>query len=149
MAAEMRDMYKQLRDVKQADRYERYYALRRELWEKVERRVQDVLLDHQRDRLRQIVLQMQLRSYGFGANVLASDTLAKELGITAEQKARLQSAQRAALGEYRQKTQEFQRQLMKEMVEKVLAELTPGQRQKLDKMMGDPYEPRPVVLGGN
>ena len=72
----MREMYKRLRDVKQADRYQEYYKLQKALGEETERKLRQVLLPHQRDRLQQITLQLQLRTHGYGVNVLTGDEIA-------------------------------------------------------------------------
>ncbi len=145
----MREMYKKLRDVKQADRYQEYYKLQKTLGEETERKLGQVLLPHQRDRLQQITLQLQLRSHGYGVNVLTGDEIAKELGITEEQKEKLRAAQRDAQKEFQQKTQDFYKKIRQEMLDTVLGELTPGQRQKLDKMMGEKYDPQPQKAGAS
>lgn len=147
MNDKLREMYKQLRDVKQADRNQEYYKLQKAVGEETENKLRQVLLPNQRERLRQIILQMQLRSHGYGVTILTGDEIAQELGVTEEQKAKLRDAQREAQKEFQRKSQEFYKKVRQEMLEKVLSELTPAQRAKLDKMMGEEYDPSPPQAG--
>jgi Spy/CpxP family protein refolding chaperone len=135
MGERMRDQFRGLRDLSEDERRERFSQMREQMQEQQEelqKEIDGVLLPQQRDRLKQIALQQQMR---FGAqNALGSPNVAKELGITDEQREKLQEAARAAEEELREKTDK----LREEAREKVLSVLTASQREKLKQMIGEP-----------
>ena len=95
----------------------------------------DVLLPHQRDRLKQVSLQIQLKSLG-PATALQHGIVGAELNITDAQKQKF-----AEIGK------ELQEQLVAKMAElkeearkKVLAELTAEQRSKFESLTGESFK---------
>lgn len=133
---QIRGMYEKLRDVPADERQAKTMEAYRELAQAAEQQIQEVLLPHQVERLRQIVIQSRMRYYGGTAGALTGDDLAAQLGITPEQRERLLEAQRAAIAELQEKTA----QLQKEAQQKVLDVLTPEQRRKLDALVGAPFD---------
>jgi len=131
----MREMFSGMRDLPEDERRERFAEMREKMTEQqaeLQKEVDEVLLPQQRDRLRQISLQQRMR---FGAqNALASPDVAKELGITDEQREKLQKAAEEAQEELRKKTEELQEQAK----QKVLSVLTPAQQDKLKQLIGEP-----------
>ena len=98
-------------------------------------RMQEVLLPHQFDRLRQIALQTQMKRSGEAAT-LGSDKVAEELGITPEQQEKI----KARADELKKEMEQKIAQLKEEMRDELLDELTRDQREKLEEMMGDSFE---------
>ena len=96
--------------------------------------IENLLLPHQQDRLRQVALQMQIQSMGTARAL--SNKLAKELGITAEQKDRLKKRQE----ELQQKMEQEIAKMRKDAKKDLLQELTPEQREKLKKLTGAEFE---------
>lgn len=149
--AKMRTLY----DMSIADPQERmkkYNESAKALGEETEKKVQEILLPHQLRRIKQIALQMQLQSMGYGGGGLASGQLADELKITDEQKTQLQEKQKEVQKEMQEKTQAFYKQLQEESREKLFSVLTPEQRKKLDELIGEKFQwqaPRaPGPVGG-
>jgi len=141
MQGKRRDMYKSFKDVDASERRKKYYEAYQELGKETDKKVREVLLDHQLDRLQQIMLQMKLRGLGYGATrTLAGDELAEVLGITEEQKKELAKMEQEIREEMRQKTQEFYEKLRKKAREKLLRVLSKAQRKKLKEMMGEEFE---------
>lgn len=101
------------------------------LKEESQRRVTEILLPHQVERLKQMRVQLQMRSRGAGA--LANGELANTLGLTDDQKKRLAEKQREAELELRRKVEELRKQLVKDIVQEVL---TAEQRESLAKLVG-------------
>jgi hypothetical protein len=101
------------------------------LKEESQRRVGEILLPHQADRLKQIRVQLQLRNRG--ATALAAGELANALALTEDQKKQLAEKQRQAESELRRKIDELRKQLVKDIVQDVL---TPEQRESLAKLVG-------------
>lgn len=134
-----RQLYKDLQGVDPSERYKKLYEKRKQLSQEVEQEVRQVLLKHQVERMRQIMLQMALRQYG-STRALKSDEIAKSLNITKEQQAKLQEAEREARLEMQKKYQEFYKKLREEMLEKVLSVLDEKQRAQLKEMTGEEFE---------
>jgi hypothetical protein len=133
----------------QQERMKKYHESAKALGEETEKKVQDILLPHQLKRIKQIALQMQLQSAGYGAaSAFSSDQLAEELKITDEQKTQLQEKQKEVMKEMQEKTQAFYKQLQEESREKVLGVLTPAQRKKLEEMLGEKFQWQPQGAGG-
>ncbi len=126
----MRDLFGQMREMSSEQRT----AKMREVGESLQKKVNQILLPHQIDRLKQIQLQMQLRGSAMGA--LGSETLQKELNITSDQKERIQARAQQVNDELRKKIEA----LRKEAQQKLLSELSPQQRSKFEQMIGAPFE---------
>jgi hypothetical protein len=115
------------------------------LKEESQRRVTEILLPHQVERLKQMRVQLQMRSRGAGA--LANGELANTLGLTDDQKKRLAEKQREAELELRRKIEELRKQLVKDIVQEVL---TAEQRESLAKLVGGELQaktPEPAAGG--
>jgi hypothetical protein len=136
------ELYKSLNEGDRTEWQKKYYEASKELGEETEKKVRQILLPHQINRLKQIALQMKLASAGYGsAYALTTDSdVADELEISEEQKAELRDKEKELQAEIRTKTQEFYKQLNEEAREKLLSVLTPAQRQKLDRLIGDKFE---------
>ncbi len=102
-------------------------------------KIREMLLPHQLDRLNQISVQRHMQ-YSGTAGALASKQLAEQLGISEEQIERLKKKSEEANKELTEKME----QLKNEAREKVLAELTKEQREKLEALIGKKYTPAPV-----
>ncbi len=94
-----------------------------------------LLLPHQKERLKQVALQMRMQQMGT-ASALAGERIAEELGISDEQKERLQN--RAA--ELSSELQEKIAELRESMKEELLNELTPDQQEKLKALTGSEFK---------
>jgi Spy/CpxP family protein refolding chaperone len=134
MRAEMQEMFSRMRDLSDEERRERFDEIRSRM-EKVnadvEKRLKKVLLPHQFDRLKQIDLQVRLQQRGAGA--LTSGELAETLGLSDEQREKLE--RRAA--EVQQELEQQISQLRIDARNKMLDVLTPEQRAKLESLLGD------------
>lgn len=145
--AKMRTLY----DMSIADPQERmkkYQESAKALGEETEKKVQEILLPHQLRRIKQIALQMQLQSVGYGGGGLQVGSLADDLKITDEQKAQLQEKQKEVQKEMQEKTQAFYKQLQEESREKLFSVLTPEQRKKLDELIGEKFQWQPYQAQG-
>ena len=139
MRDEMRDLFSQMRDLSDEERRGRFDEIRGRMEAMnadLEAKLKKVLLPHQFERLKQIDVQARMQQRG--ASALSGGDLAKALGLTDEQREKLQ--QRAE--EVRQELQEKIRQLQAEARDKMLDVLTPEQRAKLEQLMGDTFELR-------
>jgi Spy/CpxP family protein refolding chaperone len=127
-----------LRDLSEEER-EAKFAPIREKMEKVNADIQkdidQVLLPQQRQRLKEIVVQSQIRRQGT-SGALSGGALATELNITEEQKEKLRAKQAEVEEELRKETE----QLRLEARDKILSVLTAEQRAKLNALMGKPIE---------
>jgi uncharacterized protein YdiU (UPF0061 family) len=140
MQQEMQSSYKTLSSVPAEERQQKYYDLSVELAERTEKKLMDVLLPEQQDRLRQISLQMRLRNYYALGQQLTSEDLAKKLGISEEQKDRLLALQRELQEEMQQKMREFHAKMNEEAEKRMFEGLTSAQRRELQTMMGERFE---------
>lgn len=140
--AKLSELYKSLNEGDRTEWQKKYYEASKELGEETEKKVRQILLPHQINRLKQIALQMKLASAGYGsAYALTADSdVADELEISEEQKSELRDKEKELQAEIRAKTQEFYKQLNEEAREKLLSVLSPAQRQKLDRLIGDKFE---------
>ncbi|MFM7073871.1 MAG: hypothetical protein ACKO38_18965 [Planctomycetota bacterium] len=109
------------------------------LKEESQRKVQEILLPHQVERLKQMRVQLQMRNRG--ASALAGGELANTLGLTDDQKKRLADKQREAELELRRKVDELRKQLVKDIVQDVL---TADQRESLAKLVGTELQAKSV-----
>lgn len=121
---DMRAMFDKVRDLPQEERM----AKGREIMEAAQKNMQDkideILLPHQADRLKQLALQFQMRGGGLG-----SDEVGEKLGIPEEQREKI-----------REKSRELEQQLRKKLQEDLLKELTPEQQAKHKELVGQPFE---------
>lgn len=100
----------------------------------VDDQVEQILLPHQLERVKQIQLQTKMRRAGVRS--LDQKELAEALGITDEQREELKKKQAEVEKELRKKID----QLRKEALDEVLSVLTAKQRQKLKDMVGAEYD---------
>ena len=96
--------------------------------------IDKLLLPHQIDRLKQVALQMQMKSRGT-ANALSNDKIAEALGLTEEQIKNLKSRSTELQQEIAEKTKKLQADAKEELI----GMLTSEQQQKLKEMMGDDF----------
>src|SRR5262245_52806862 len=110
--------------------------------EEAAKKVEEILRPLQTKRLKQILTQQRLQTlgYGGGASTLAAADLAKELGITEQQREELKKREEEIRLDIQKKTQEFQKKLQEEAREKFFSVLTPVQRKKLQELEGDRFE---------
>ena len=137
---ETSEMYKKMSGLSREERTERYREMYKELAEKVEKQIGEVLLPEQMLRLKQISLQMQLRSYYGLGQTLSGGDLAESLDISERQKKELLEVQKQVQQEVREKTNEFYAKIRAEAQEKILKVLSEKQRDKLEKMKGEKFE---------
>jgi Spy/CpxP family protein refolding chaperone len=138
--------FQEFRDLSEEEREARMAPIREKM-QKVtadaQKEIDQVLLPHQRERLKQIVVQSNVRRQGT-SGALTSGTLAEELKITPEQVEALRAKQEEVQAEMQKEIQ----QLQAEGREKVLSVLTAEQRAKLTSLMGSPIEFAPPQFGG-
>ena len=133
ITAEMRTGYAKLRDFPREERTKKYYEQLNELSLDVDKRLQKILLPHQRDRLKQVSLQLSMRYRGT-AHALGQSELSEALGISEEQQNQLKEKR----GEMNKKLQQEYQRLRKEAQQELLEEiLTRRQLRKLKELMGD------------
>ena len=94
-----------------------------------------VLLPHQSKRLQQISNQMKMKNRG-DVNALVGDSMAKELGIDERQAKELKKRADEIRAEMEDKIAEIKEQARN----KLIRELRPDQREKLEDMLGDKFE---------
>lgn len=132
---EMRNQFQGFRDLSEDERRERFQNLRTEMEErskKLDADIKDILLPQQYTRLNQIALQQRIQRAGT-VNALTSEELG--LGITDEQKAKLEELSKEAEKELQDKIAKARA----EAVEKILAGLTPEQRSKAKEKLGSEF----------
>jgi len=146
------------RNLSQEDR-EKLFAQFRERGEKqrkaIDEKINEILLPHQVDRLKEIALQIE------GTRALMRDEVAKELKITAEQKEKMQKVQADARtkmqAEIREIFQSGDREKIREAIETMtkqtdtdtLAVLTTAQKTQFTKMKGKEFKlPEGALRGG-
>jgi hypothetical protein len=149
VSEKMRSLWTNTAEGDPQERMIRYQEAAKKLSEDTERRIREILLPHQIRRLTQINLQMKLSQTGYGsASALAGDDIAKELGISDDQKAKLRETEQAVMKEIREKTQDFYKRMQEESREKLLGVLTASQRKKLEEMTGAKFEMQQAGFGG-
>ena len=102
---------------------------------KFQESVGELLLPHQRDRYKQVARQMRMQMVGMG-NAMQHGVLAKELGITKDQKEKLQKIQQ----DLHKQLQESNLKLRAEAKEKSLQVLTIKQRSQIEELIGDEFK---------
>jgi len=140
---EMSEMYKKTSGLSREERMKQYREMNEELAEKIENQIKEVLLPEQLARLKEVALQMKLRSYYGLGQALSGDDLVESLDISERQKKELLKVQQEVQQEIRQKTMEFNNKIRAEAQEKILKVLSKKQRDKLEKMQGDKFEYQP------
>jgi Spy/CpxP family protein refolding chaperone len=132
------------RDLSEAEQEKRRTELRQKqeaLGKDVSKKVAAILLPHQGDRLQEIWVQVR------GTSVLSDPDIAKELGLTDKQKEQLTAVGDAIRERMRSGGQQGGQQnfaerfaaIRKERDEKSLAVLTAEQKEKFEKMKGEPF----------
>ena len=96
--------------------------------------IDKLLLPHQLDRLKQVALQMQMKSRGT-AGALSSDKVAEALGLTDEQIDKLKARSKELKKEIAEKTKKLKGDAKNELIGMLSSE----QQQKLKEMMGDEF----------
>ena len=91
-------------------------------------------MPHQLDRLKQVALQMQMKSRGT-AGALSSDKIAEALGLTEEQIKNLKSRSKELKKELAEKTKKLKDNAKQELIGMLSSE----QQQKLKDLMGDEF----------
>jgi len=105
------------------------------------RDIEDLLLPHQVNRLKQIQLQNKMKALGL--NALNDKQLAEELGMTEEQLEKLKERAKELSAELQKKI----KSLREETQETLLKELSKDQQEKLKELTGDKFEmPAPKPL---
>lgn len=135
---EFRDLSEEEREARMAPIREKMQAVSAD----AQKEIDTVLLPHQRERLKQIVVQSNIRRQGT-SSALTSGALADELKITPEQIEALRAKQEEVQEELRKEMA----QLQAEARDKVLSVLTAEQRAKLTALMGSPIEFAPPQFG--
>jgi hypothetical protein len=125
-----------LRDLSDEERTARFAEIRKKSEEVAaagQKEIDGVLLPHQRERLKQLMVQSQMR--GGADRALTSGTLAEELGITEEQKEALAKKQE----EVQASMQEKLAKIRQEAQDELLSVLTKAQQDRLKSMIGEPF----------
>ena len=135
-----------LRDLSEEERTAKFAPIREKM-QKVTTAAQaeldQILLPHQKERLKQITVQSQLRRQDT-SEALTSGTLAETLGITEEQKAKLKAKQEEVQASLREKMAKIREEAQNEL----FSVLTPEQQAKLKSMIGTPITFSPQQFGG-
>ena len=111
-----RDLFSGLRDLPADERRSAFEGLREKMQEQGEiaqKKIDKVLLPHQRDRLKQITFQQSVQRRGT-ASVFESNTVAEALGITDAQKEKLKEKSEEVAKELREKIEKARQEAIKE-----------------------------------
>lgn len=141
MRESMRDMFSGMRDADPEERRQMMEDMREKTAARMQEftdQIDQILLPHQRDRLKQIGFQMSGggRRGGSVSGPLGNDRLLEELGVTEEQREKLEEAATKAQEELREKYAE----LVKEAQSDIMKILTKEQRKKYEELIGEPFE---------
>jgi Spy/CpxP family protein refolding chaperone len=131
------DFFRNMRDLSDDERRARFEEFR----DKSQKDVEAVLLPQQRERLKQLMVQSQMR---FSGTAGINDTLATELGISEAQKEELRKKATEVQAELDKKIAKLRAEAQAE----VLTVLSTDQRAKLEKMIGTKFEFSPPQMGG-
>lgn len=129
---EMRNAFQGLRDLSAEERTAKFQELQKKATEASAAAEKEILLPKQIERLKQISVQSRLNR-GSTSDALASEELAKELGITEAQKEALKKAQEEADAEM----QAGMAKLREASRQKILSVLTADQQAKLKSLTGE------------
>ena len=98
-----------------------------------EEEIKNILLPNQQDRLEQVSRQIKMRR--MGSERAITQALAKELGITAEQKKKIKAKSKQIKSDLEAKINELKIKAKQDL----LSELTKEQRKKLEDLLGDDF----------
>jgi len=123
------------------------------------KKIADILVPQQQQRLDEIALQYSLEGQAFNvagtASALAGEDLSKKLGLTDDQKKTLENLQAEAgtkmqdlMGGGGFPDQQEMAKLRTDFKDKAFAVLTADQKAKLDKMKGKPFDVSTIQLFG-
>ena len=93
---------------------------------KMKKALDEILLPHQAERLKQLAVQFQMRG---GGGLTSSEDIAQATEYLGEQREKL-----------RTKARDLEREMRKKLVEDLLKELTPEQQAKYKEIVGEPFE---------
>jgi Spy/CpxP family protein refolding chaperone len=141
---EFQDVFASLRDLSQEERGKKLAEVRG----KIDKKAEDVLLDHQKTRLNELYIQVQ------GSAALSDAKVAEALKITDDQKSKIAAARdemmqalRDARGDGGNFDREKTAQIRRDGETKVLAVLTADQKAQFEKMQGKKIEIDRQALG--
>ena len=140
MSEKSREMFSGMRDLSEKERREKRQEMRKkmgELSKQAREQVDSILMPNQQKRYREIMIQEQMRRGGLTRALRGK--LAEELGVTDEQRKKMQEAAKVINKEL----QEKMKKARDEAREKLLETLTSEQRAKLKEMVGEEYKPEP------
>jgi Spy/CpxP family protein refolding chaperone len=100
-------------------------------------KMMELLLPNQKDRLKQIALQMHMKNAGT-TTAITNNAVAEMLNLSPEQTEKLKKKSE----ELKEKLAVEIEKLKAKMKDELLAELTPEQREKLKELKGDKYQPQ-------
>jgi hypothetical protein len=144
VGGEMGQLFQGLRDLSDEERTAKFQEIQKKMTEMTDAAQKEILLPKQIERLKQISYQSRLNRGGT-ADALASEDIAKELGITEAQKEALQKASEVAQTEM----QEKMNKIREEARQKIISVLTADQQAKLKKLTGEPITFAPFAgFGG-
>lgn len=109
--------------------------------EEKQSRISDILLPAQVERLNQIKLQNQMRSRG-DEQTLTSKKLMEELGIDEEQAKKIKERSK----ELKKQLEEDIQKLKEQAREDLFDELTSDQRKKINEMLGEKFDYKPMTF---
>ena len=127
---DMRGMWQEMRDMDEEERAD----YMKEITEDIKAEIDDILLPHQTKRLSQIGLQQSMR--GGTAGLLRNEALIEELGLSEDDIEKIREKSEEVQEELNEKIAKMRKQAQDE----VLSVLSKEQREKLEEMLGDPYE---------
>ncbi len=128
-----------LREMSQEERQE-WMAEMQERMKAADKKLEDILTEEQRTRLKQIRLQVM------GANAMGDPEFVKELGLTAEQQEKF--------GQLRERVRRAREDggdgenLRDRLTNAVMDMLTPEQKNKLESLRGKPFDTSSLQMGG-
>lgn len=132
-----------LSDDERRARFEEIGKKNEEITAKAHKEVDQVLLPNQRARLKQLVVQQQIRFQGV-PGALSAGKLADTLNVTAEQKEKLAEKAR----EVQVKLQEAIEKARQDAQDEILRVLSPEQQAQLKEMMGTAFAFQSPGFGG-
>ena len=133
-----REMGKLAKEMKGKTQGERQKLVRTK-FEGMQQKVEEILLPHQLDRLKQVAYQsMALNSDGSLnlGNLVANKVIQRELGIDSSTIKEI----RKRVGEERKRLEEEIAKLKAESQQRILSTLSSSQKRKMEKLIGDPFD---------
>lgn len=144
--AETRKLFEGLRDLSDEERRAKFQELQGKMTEARDataKKVNEVLLPHQKTRLDQLVVQSSMR-FGGLSGAFSRDEIAKALNITDEQKTKLTEVSEKVNKELDEKISKLRDEARRQVILEVL---NPEQRAQFEKMVGEPFK-FPAQTGG-